>query len=251
MLKSFSWVRGNRTNCLKRIARIRHFAAPYARSGSLSESLRASAALWFDDGIVIDPDSRLTQLGLLTVSDPGRYFFFESRSYGSDTNHRLPDLASRWAREIFGVENARAFVAPLPVSGTASEVTVSLGVGDNMSKRLDDNFERDLISMVRGRSVLIDKGGTAEERARVDQVLFPGMRTHDGTFAPFAAEIARSNLYMGYDSAGGHVASAGGVPQICIFAGAVSERFFHRWKPRGEVIRGDQGDVLDQVRRLL
>jgi len=231
--------------------RLRHCEAPYARSGSLSERLRASAALWFDDGVVIDPDSRLTQLGLFAVCDPVRYFHFESRSYGSDTNDRLSDLATRWAREIFDVDDARAFVAPLTVSGDAAEITVSLGVGENPSKRFGDDFERELISMLRGRSVLIDKGGSAEERARVEQALLPGMRTHDGSFAPFAAEIARSRLYIGYDSAGGHVASACGVPQICIFAGGVSERFFHRWKPRGSVIQAETAGIMDQVRQLL
>ncbi len=232
-------------------SRVRHREAPYARSGSLAERLRASGALWFDDGIVIDPDSRLTQLGLIAVCDPDRYFFFESRSYGSNANHRLPDLASRWAHETFGVDGARSFVAPLPAAGDAAEVTVSLGVGANESKRLGDDFERELIAMLRGRSVLIDKGGSVEERARVDRALLPGMGTHDGAFAPFAAEIARSGLYVGYDSAGGHVASASGVPQICIFTGAVSERFFHRWKPAGRVIRGDAVAVLGRVRRLL
>jgi hypothetical protein len=231
--------------------RIRHFEAPYARSGSLAERLRASGALWFNDGIVIDPDSRLTQLGLIAVCDPDRYFFFESRAYGSDTKDRLPDLASQWAQEVFGVENARAFIAPLPASGEPGEITVSLGVGENASKRMGDDFERELISMLAGRSVLIDKGGTAEERARVDRSLLAGMRTHDGAFAPFAAEIARSRLFIGYDSAAGHVASACAVPQICIFAGALSERFFERWKPAGQVIRGDPRDVLDQVRRML
>ena len=231
--------------------RVYHFEAPYARSGSLAERLRASAALWFEDGIVIDPDSRLTQLGLIAVCDPDRYFFFESRSYGPDTKDRLPDLASRWAREVLGVENARAFLAPQPVSGDPADVTVSLGVGENESKRLGDDFERELISMLRGRSVLIDKGGTAEERARVDRSVFPGMRTHNGAFAPFAAEIARSHLYIGYDSAGGHVASACGVPQICVFTGAVSERFFERWKPCGHVLRGGPTEILGQVRELL
>jgi hypothetical protein len=231
--------------------RVRHFEAPYARSGSLSVRLRASAALWFDDGIVIDPDSRLTQLGLIAVCDPGRYFLFESRAYGMATNERLPDLASRWAHETFGVENARAFIAPPPASGDPAEITVSLGVGENASKGLGGDFERELIAMLDGRSVLVDKGGTAEENARVDRALRRGMRTHDGAFAPFAAEIARSRLYIGYDSAGGHVASACGVPQISIFGGAVSERFFHRWKPLGHVIRGDHPDVLGEVRRAL
>jgi ADP-heptose:LPS heptosyltransferase len=77
------------------------------------------------------------------------------------------------------------------------------------------------------------------------------MRTHDGAFAPFAAQIARSRLYVGYDSAGGHVASACGVPSITIFAGFVSERMFQRWRPAGTVIRGDHPDVLAQVRRAI
>ena len=64
--------------------RIRHVAAPYARSGALVDRLRASASLHFDDGIVIDPDSRLTQLGLISVCDPRNYLFFPSRSYGGD-----------------------------------------------------------------------------------------------------------------------------------------------------------------------
>lgn len=231
--------------------RIRHFEAPYARSGALVERLRASAALWFDDGIVIDPDSRLTQLGLISVCDPQRYFFFESRSYGGESDHRLSDLASRWAREVLGAVDARAFVAPKPAAGDAAEITVSLGVGGNESKRLADPFERELLKLLPGRCVLIDKGGSPEERTRVEHALAPGMRTHDGAFAPFAAEIARSKLYIGYDSAGGHVASACGVPQISIFAGAVSDRFLHRWKPRGHVIRADHAGVLDEIRALL
>lgn len=231
--------------------RIRHLETPYARSGSLPERLRASARLWFDDGIVLDPDSRLTQLGLISVCNPERYFFFASRSYGGESNERLSDLASRWSREIFEVENARPYIATRPVDGEPAQITVSLGVAENESKRLGDDFERGLIKLLAGRSVLIDKGGTPEEHARVDRAIMPGMRSHDGAFAPFAAEIARSKLYIGYDSAGGHVASACGVPQISIFAGAVSDRFFHRWKTRGCVIRADHPDVLDAVRSAL
>ena len=37
-------------------ARIKHRAAPYARGGSLTERLLASESIWFDDGIVIDPE---------------------------------------------------------------------------------------------------------------------------------------------------------------------------------------------------
>src|SRR5262249_25608966 len=147
------------------------------------DRLRASAAVWFDDGIVLDPDSRLTQLGLIQVCPEDRYCFFESRSAGGD-NDRLPDLAARWA----GDPQARPYVAPLPVSGPSAEITVSLGVAENLAKRLNDDFERKLLQILAatGASVLVDKGGTPEERERVERALVPGMRTHDGAFAPFA-----------------------------------------------------------------
>lgn len=237
--------------------RIDHSDAPYARTGSLAERLRASAELWIDDGIVIDPDSRLTQLGLISVGPVDRYFHFESRAFGGETQERLPALASHWAREMLGVENARAFVAPLPAEGEPADITMSLGVGENPAKRIGGDFEIDLLGILSasGKSILIDKGGSDEERDRVerlvDQSRISNVQTHDGSFAHFAAEIARSKLYAGYDSAGGHVASACGVPVISVFAGAVSDRFAARWSPTGTVIRADNSthrDVINEVR---
>ena len=232
--------------------RIRHFPAPYARGGTLLDRLRASASLWLEDGIVIDPDSRLTQLGLISVCDPGSYFFFPSRSYGGESDQPLTALAARWARETFGVD-ARPFISPLPATGEPSEITVSLGVGENPDKRMNDEFERELFRALAetGKSVLVDKGGSPEEHRRVENALIPGMRTHDGAFAPFAAKIARSRLFVGYDSAAGHVASACGVPLISIFKGYVSERMFHRWRPNGTVIRADHPDLLTAVKSAL
>jgi ADP-heptose:LPS heptosyltransferase len=232
--------------------RIQHFAAPYPRSSSLRDRLAASAALWIEDGLVIDPDSRLTQLGLVQVCDDKDYFFFESRSYGEEAG-RLPNLAGVWAEEVFGVEDAMPYIAPKPPEGEPVDITVSLGVGENPSKRMDGDFERELLRTLAetGASVLVDKGASAEEHARVEAALQPGMRTHEGAFAPFAAEIARSKLYVGYDSAGGHAASAGGVPVISIANGFASERMLARWRPNGVVIRGDSSDVLGAVREAL
>jgi ADP-heptose:LPS heptosyltransferase len=55
-------------------------------------------------------------------------------------------------------------------------------------------------------------------------------------------------LYVGYDSAGGHAAAACGIPLISIFAGAVSERMFQRWRPTGagriEIIRAESPELL-------
>jgi glycosyl transferase family 9 (putative heptosyltransferase) len=233
--------------------RIRHLPAPYARSGALLDRLRASASLRFDDGIVIDPDSRLTQLGLISVCDEKNYFWFESRSYGARDHKSLPFLASLWAAEVFDFHHARAFVAPLASADPPADITVSLGVGENDAKRIDGDFECDLLRALAetGASILVDKGGTAEERNRVERAVLPGMRTHDGAFAPFASQIARSKLYVGYDSAGQHVASACGVPLISIFKGFPSERFFSRWRPNGTVIRGDSSNVIGEVQSAI
>ena len=38
------------------------------------------------DCLVLDPDSRLTQLGLLPICDEDRYHLFESRAYGGATD---------------------------------------------------------------------------------------------------------------------------------------------------------------------
>ncbi|HXP87039.1 MAG TPA: hypothetical protein VN841_20075 [Bryobacteraceae bacterium] len=233
--------------------RIRHRAAPYARGGTLTERLRASASLWFDDGIVLDPDSRLSQLGLIAACPEPNYFLFESRSYGGDSDDALPDLVAHWARQTLGVERARPYIARLPSHDAPADITVSLGVGENPAKGLGRESEAALMRMLAatGVSVLVDKGGSVDERQRVEAVLQPGMRTHDGAFAPFAAQIARSKLYIGYDSAGGHVASACGVPLISIAAGFVSDRMRARWRPNGTVILGDHPNVLGEIQRTL
>lgn len=236
--------------------RIKHLSAPYARSGALQDRLQVSASLWMRDGIVIDPDSRLSQLGLISVCDEHNYFHFPSRAYGGDGNKPLTRLAAQWALEVFGVEDAKPYVAPRHLISAESsvDITVSLGVGENAAKRLDDVQERELLRALAetGASILVDKGGSSEERERVERALPPGMRAHDGAFAPFAAQIARSKLFVGYDSAGGHVASACGVPLISIAKGFVSERMAARWRPSGIVIsESEVGQIHDLSRRIL
>jgi hypothetical protein len=210
--------------------------------------------LWIEDGIVIDPDSRLSQLGLISVCDERNYFHFPSRAYGGDGDEPLARLAARWASEVFGVEGAKPYVAPLISAEPPADITVSLGVGENAAKRLDDAQECELLRALAatGASILVDKGGTVEERQRVERALPLGMRTHDGAFAPFAAQIARSKLFVGYDSAGGHVASACGVPLISIAKGFVSERMAARWRPDGIVLgENEVAQVHDLARKIL
>jgi hypothetical protein len=194
---------------------------------------------------VIDPDSRLTQLGLLPICSEEDYFFFESRAFGGDGDDSLTTLTRRWAMETFGVENARPYIdTGLEAAEYAS--TVSFGVGENPDKRVADPFEEELLKQL-PRPVLVDKGAGGEEAERVERAVSRagvGIAMWEGSFAGFAAHIQKSKLYVGYDSAGGHVAAACGVPMISVFAGFPSERMFQRWRPTGagpiRVVRGGE-----------
>ncbi|MBI4874985.1 MAG: hypothetical protein HY822_10180 [Acidobacteria bacterium] len=221
--------------------RLRWLPVDYGRGATLAERL----AVWPElrrelsqpDSLVVDPDSRLTQLGLLPVCAESAYCFFESRSYGGDGDEPLPRLARRWVREIFGVGDARAYIAPR-AAPQAPSITVSLGVGENPAKRVADPFEEELLRGLAGLggTLLVDRGAGGEERERVDRAISRSggrIETWDGAFAPFAARIAGSRLYAGYDSAGQHVAAACGVPLVSVFGGFVSERMFARWRPDG------------------
>ena len=231
--------------------RILHNPASYGRTGLLADRLAAQPFFNEPGSIVIDPDSRLTQLGLLPVCDDNDYYFFDSRAYGGHSNRTLTDLAAQWCAETFEIADAKAYIAPAPSNIPPADVTVSLGVGENEAKRLADPFERDLLALLPANT-LIDQGASDEEAQRVLASMKPGQRTFKGPFASFAAAIKESKLYVGYDSAGGHVASVCGVPLISIFAGEANTRMFERWKPTGTVIRAQHhtpAQILKQISR--
>ena len=205
--------------------------------------------------MVIDPDSRLTQLGLLPVCTEERYHLFESRAYGGEGDAALPQLAAAWAAETFGPSKAKPFLALGPLGQPEPIITVSLGVGENSAKRLPAPFEEELLAMLArtGMALSIDLGAGGEEAERVKQaVARSGVAATlwQGSFAGFARIIASSRLYAGYDSAGQHVAAASGVPLISVFAGFPVPRMFHRWRPAGTVIRVDRPDVTEVLARV-
>ncbi len=242
-----------------------HAAVDYPR-GSLRERLAAAARVsaLADDGdaLVLDPDSRLTQLGLLQICPDERYRFFESRAYGADTDWTLPALTARWVEETLGIAGARPYIALAAPQKPAARIAVSLGVGGNTAKRLPDPFEERLLALLAnsGAPVVIDKGAGGEEAERVTRAATRAsvkVDYWDGSFAGFAAIIASSSLYVGYDSSGQHAAAACGVPSITVFTGFASPRMFERWRPAGSksaVIRLDAPDTdraLAEVGRAL
>lgn len=174
----------------------------YPRGGSLLTRLNSwtlltqvvadeLAGLDRDEYLIIDPDSRLTQLGLLPLTtDESRALFFESRSYGGEGQETISVLAARWMSERFKgaasemflpfvklSDRHDAFAAALrdavkPAEVTAPAVSVSFGVGGNPAKRIGDVFEHDLLAALvdAGARVLFAKG-VGDEVVRADRHL--------------------------------------------------------------------------------
>ncbi len=230
-----------------------------------------------DELLVIDPDSRLTQLGLLpVVADDRNYFFFESRRYRPDTDWPLARLTAHWCSEVFGTSAqlypqlalphshkafGQAVAQRLRHAGHCHLVSLSFGVGGNQDKRINDKFELGLLQeLLKDSALLLDKGGAPDERAQINRLiealraqgvavweinaenatkilametLSASVITWDGSIGAFAGLIAASNQYIGYDSAGQHIAAALGVPTLTIFVNANAPRFRARWQPYG------------------
>ena len=130
-------------------------------------------------------------------------------------------------------------------------ICVSWGVGENDNKRLTDEFEAEALAelLEKGETVLLDRGAGGEEAMRADQLHrklnSPRLKLHTGTYASFAGHIVQSRLYVGYDSAGQHVAAAARVPLISAFGGYACERMMYRWRPsspNAKVIPFDDGN---------
>jgi ADP-heptose:LPS heptosyltransferase len=270
----------------------------YPRGGTLRERLGAWVVLCHsvaeqlkglmpDEYMIVDPDSRLTQLGLLPLeAGDSRYYFFESRSYSLSQEQPLALLTGCWLDELFGSQRiASRQAARKPFShgsnwGYAPEypyvalppedvrraaafkanrhgrlAAVNLGVGGNVGKRIEGPFEAELLSALAGAGYtpLLDRGAGAEELERTARLiaafqsqgrtvsevpLSGGAPSGDafvweGSLSGFGALIASADLYCGYDSAGGHLAVALGVPVIDIFTDAAPPRLRERWTPWG------------------
>ncbi|MFQ5902885.1 MAG: glycosyltransferase family 9 protein [Candidatus Binatia bacterium] len=262
----------------------------YERAGGLIERLDC----WLDlikvlndeksgfkpeEYLIVDPDSRLTQLGLLPLTeDDSRYYFFESRGYRKPGMGCISQLALSWLNERFGAEEelypyvslskedrdfAKRICQKLRSQGADYLVSINFGVGDNMRKRIHDPFEEQLVSNLvdDGNVVILDKGYGKEEINRANRLITnlrrkgktvveinenspsdtrrPGsvhakVIVWEGGIGLFSALIAETNEYIGYDSAGQHIAAALEVPTIDIFADSSHPLFFERWRPYGK-----------------
>ncbi|MCL4784187.1 MAG: hypothetical protein KJZ70_14230 [Bryobacterales bacterium] len=249
---------------------VRHWPVSYPRAGTLAERFAVvrdlDGALGQDEYWLMDPDSRITQLGLLPAAPLRATLFFESRSAAPESNKSLSALASGWCAEYLDVPDARPEIALSPEKGRGTDanagrggICVSLGVGNNDTKRLSASFEVQLLRILAatGRRIWIDSGAGEEEAEAVRAAVAASgtaagrIEVLRGSFVDFCRVIRRASLYVGYDSAGQHAAAAMGVPAITLFKGYPNERMFCRWQPRGfarsKVIRIPPGTAEGQV----
>ncbi len=290
--------------------RVRFREVSYERSGGVLARLKSwlevvrivrseVQPLQPDEVLIIDPDSRLTQLGLLPlVKNDAGYLFFESRSYRHPGAGCLGQLAAHWVNELLGTAHSvhpylalspeqrrlgQGICERLRAGGASALVSVSFGVGGNLRKRLPDPFEEHLLrGVLADATVILDKGGSRAERDQVNRIIEllrqqgkivieidepeaarvleaeaiqAELITWEGGIGVFAALIAGSDQYLGYDSAGQHLAAALGVPTLTIFVNSGPELFAERWHPHGpgviEVLRIEATELasisLDEI----
>jgi ADP-heptose:LPS heptosyltransferase len=246
--------------------------------GTVEVIRREIADLQVGEYLIVDPDSRLTQLGLLPlIPEPAAYVFFESRSYRAGALEKISELTAHWLHQVFGVELpfypfcapsatdlalARHVVGAVRARSRDPVVSVNLGVGANAQKRPPDPFEQHLLDQLLrdGATVILDQGGDAEEAARIEalraacaaagygtvalnetgagldrltSIQDARVLTWQGGIGQFAALIGQTDLYIGYDSAGQHIAAALGVATVDIFTGFRWPRMPQRWSPHG------------------
>ncbi len=108
--------------------------------------------------ILVDPDSRISQLGVLPLTHSDNYLFFNSRQYAASVKDAsMAELANHWIDSVFGVSEfcypkvwtipsislkAQKLVALLRLAGCERIIAVNFGVGTNQRKRLGLDFEK-------------------------------------------------------------------------------------------------------------
>ena len=173
----------------------------YSRKGGLLDRLsswqsvrtiidRELAACPLENTILIDPDSRLSQLGVLPIIDPQNYYFFDSRSAVSFAeNLSMAQLTNAWLNRITGSEDfhypmvwlhpsdlqqAARLVNQLKGNGARCILALNFGVGGNPRKKVGYRLEQALLLnllQVPDTVILLDKGVGDEERRRSEALL--------------------------------------------------------------------------------
>ena len=142
------------------------------------------------DIVVFDPDSRLSQLGVLPLIDTDNYFFFNSR--GKDSYPKkipIAELANFWLDSVLGPgpffypkvwpsastrETVAQLFSPLKEQHQKNIITINFGNGGNHRKQLSEEFEQLLVNTLLQQEntvIILDMGFGEKENNRNKKIL--------------------------------------------------------------------------------
>jgi ADP-heptose:LPS heptosyltransferase len=140
--------------------------------------------------LLIDPDSRLSQLGVLPLIADAQYFFFDSRSRETKEHHlSMAQMANAWVNLLTGTEDfhypkiwpkdelmatGRQLIDSLRLAGAKRVIVMNFGVGGNHRKRVGIRLEAEIMRELLATPdtvVLLDKGFGEEELAQTEVLL--------------------------------------------------------------------------------
>jgi len=141
--------------------------------------------------LLFDPDSRLSQLGLLPLIDDEHTYIFPSRASQAriSDNKNLSLLANEWLNTMLaenkkvyphltfaapGMSLYRNFYSAVKAGGCTFVVTINFGVGNNPAKIIEGHFEEALLKRLLetpNTVVVLDSGRGVNELKRIQHLL--------------------------------------------------------------------------------
>lgn len=187
----------------------RHRSFVYMNDGGLVEKMTSwprlleitaeeCEGLTADEVLLFDPDTRLSQLGLLPLTAEDSTCYFPSRLNPKPelAGCNLSSLTNEWLNHLLGEneqwqpsiifpsngEGYHSFVRSLRDLGCRLVVAINFGVGNDPRKRVHDEFEAELVSTllrVPGTVVILDtgRGGEKEQwvNGHLDRIVRSGL----------------------------------------------------------------------------
>jgi len=133
-------------------------------------SERLAASPQFADGLVVDPDSRLSQLGLCLSAAEETTASSKAALTAAMAKNHYPTLTSRWAAETFQV-HGNAYIAPIRAKPTLTS-PISLGVGEPGAADCRFHSEKRLIAaLLHATQDSARQGSRWRRNKRVETVL--------------------------------------------------------------------------------
>jgi ADP-heptose:LPS heptosyltransferase len=188
---SNSGIRIRQLNYARRGGLLERFASWHETLEILAEEMPPDRE---ENILLIDPDSRISQLGILPLTHRDNYLFFNSRNFPSSAKGIcMAELANHWIDGVFGIsdfcypkvwipssiaEKARDMTSRLRAAGCRKLITINFGVGENPRKRLNADFESKLLREILKSPqtvVLLDRGFGPDELSR-SEALIAGLK---------------------------------------------------------------------------